>query len=341
MLKCQNNLYDVVAIGELLVDFAARSVDEQGYPTMKANPGGAPGNFLAALSRYGAKTAMIGKVGADDFGKLLITTLAQVGIETSAIVSDDKVFTTLAFVSFDEKGERSFNFARKPGADICLTKKEIDTNVIEHCKIFHFGSVSLTDEPVRTATQYAVEYAKNSGKLITFDPNLRLNLWEDPQQAKQQILWGLNYTDIVKISDNEVEFLWGMYEVSAGQKLIREYGVKLAMITLGARGSYLVNSKGSVYIPCPKVEPIDTTGAGDIFGASAISRILAQSKSVESFTVDELLEIGKFATVAASLSTQAYGGIPSIVPLEQVQKTVCDLDESNGFQTIKINRFDE
>lgn len=185
-------MYDVTAIGELLIDFASLETDEAGYPTMKANPGGAPGNFLAALNAYGAKTAFLGKVGDDAFGNLLLGTFADAGIETKGILKDSSVFTTLAFVTFDETGDRSFSFARKPGADTCLSFEEIDLSIIDESKAFHFGTLSLTDEPVRQTTQKAVTYAKEKGKLITFDPNLRLPLWKTPEAAKEQMLWGLS-----------------------------------------------------------------------------------------------------------------------------------------------------
>ena len=202
-------MIDVVALGELLIDFAAKSTDSAGYPTMAANPGGAPGNFLAALKACGMQTAFLGKVGTDAFGQLLLGTLREAGIETSGIVADDAVFTTLAFVTFDGKGDRSFSFARKPGADTQLRWEEVDTGLIDQAKVFHFGTLSLTDEPVRTATQKAVAYAKQHGKLITCDPNLRLPLWPSEDTAREQILWSLGQADVVKISDNEVEFLWG------------------------------------------------------------------------------------------------------------------------------------
>ena len=201
-------MFDVTALGELLIDFASRSTDAAGYPTMAANPGGAPGNFLAALNVYGAKTAFLGKVGDDAFGHLLLNTVGQAGIETKGIVVDPDVFTTLAFVTFDASGDRSFSFARKPGADTQLTWEEVDKSLIDDAKVFHFGTLSLTGEPVRTATQKAVAYAKEQGKLITCDPNLRMPLWSDLNEAKQQMMWSLRQADVVKISDNEVEFLW-------------------------------------------------------------------------------------------------------------------------------------
>lgn len=312
-------MYDVTAIGELLIDFASKETDAAGYPTMKANPGGAPGNFLAALNSYGAKTAFLGKVGTDAFGSMLVKTIADAGIETKGIVSDPTVFTTLAFVTFSPDGDRSFSFARKPGADTKLLFEELDLSLIDDAKIFHFGTLSLTDEPVRTTTQKAVAYAKEHGKLITFDPNLRPPLWSSPEAAREQILWGLAQADIVKISDEEVEFLWGkISEQEATEKLIREYGVRLAMITLGPKGAYLATQHTAAMAFCPSVKPIDTTGAGDIFGGSAVSQVLKIGKEPEALDKDELKQIGSYACAAASLSTEKQGGIPSIPAVEAV-----------------------
>lgn len=313
-------MFDVTTVGELLIDFASLETDAAGYPTMKANPGGAPGNFLAALNAYGAKTAFLGKVGDDTFGKLLIGTLAEAGIETKGIVQDPDVFTTLAFVTFSPEGDRSFSFARKPGADTRLLFEELDLSLIDETRAFHFGTLSLTDEPVRTTTQKAVAYAKEKGKMITFDPNLRLPLWQSPDMARQQILWGLSQADVVKISDEEVEFLWGITdEQEAAQKLIQEFGVKLAMITLGPKGAYLANKNGSASAKCPPVKPIDTTGAGDIFGGSAVSQLLATGKEPDVLEEKELAAIAAFASTAASLSTQKTGGIPSIPSIEEIR----------------------
>ena len=305
-------MIDVVALGELLIDFAAKSTDASGYPTMTANPGGAPGNFLAALNAYGKKTAFLGKVGSDTFGHLLLGTLNSAGIETKGIVVDDSVFTTLAFVTFDEKGDRSFSFARKPGADTQLTWEEIDKSLIDDARVFHFGTLSLTDEPVRTATQKAVAYAKEKGKLITCDPNLRKPLWPSEDAAREQMLWSLRQADVVKISDNEVEFLWNCTPEEGAEKLLKEFGVSLAMVTLGPDGCLLKTENASFRAVCPKVHPIDTTGAGDIFGGSALSRLLELGKSIADLTEADLAYIGSFAAAAASLSTEASGGIPSI-----------------------------
>lgn len=304
--------YDVVALGEMLIDFAERGADAAGYPTMAANPGGAPCNFLAALSKYGKKTAFLGKVGDDAFGRLLIGTAKGAGIETKGVVVDRDVFTTLAFVTFDAQGDRAFSFARKPGADTRLRFEELDLALIDESAVFHFGTLSLTDDPVRTATQKAVAYAKGKGKLITFDPNLRPPLWQCEEEAKAQILWGLSQADVVKISDEEVAFLWNCSPEEGAQRLLRDHGVSLAMVTLGPKGCYLKNAKASYVAPSPKVTPIDTTGAGDIFGGSAVCRLLELGKPPAELTEGDLAYIARFAATAASLSTEKAGGIPSV-----------------------------
>ncbi len=315
-------MIDVTAIGELLIDFATLDIDAQGYPTMAAKPGGAPVNYLAALTAYGRRTAFLGKVGADTFGHLLIETLKKAGIETGGIIQDPSVFTTLAFVTFDRAGNRSFSFARKPGADTCLRFEELDLSLIDAARVFHFGTLSLTDEPARTATQRAVAYAKQRGKLITYDPNLRLSLWHSPQEAKQQMLWGLSQADVVKISDEEMCFLWNCGAEEAATRILDEYGAQLAMITLGPKGCCLKNRRGTVFCPSIGVEAVDTTGAGDIFGGSAVSRILSMDKAPGALSPAELDEIARFASAASSLSTCKMGGVPSIPSMQDVLDTV-------------------
>ena len=309
---------DVVALGELLIDFACLNMDQDGYPTMAAHPGGAPCNFLAALNKYGAKTAFLGKVGNDTFGALLRRTLEQSGIDTRGLLTDSAVFTTLAFVTFDAQGDRSFSFARKPGADTVLRFDELDLSLLDEARLLHFGSLSLTQEPVRSATQQAAAYAAAHGKLLSFDPNLRLPLWPDAEAAKTQILWGLRQADIVKISDDEVRFLWGCGPEEGAARLLADFGVRLAMVTCGPKGCLLQNAGAAVRVAAPRVLPVDTTGAGDIFGGSAVSRLLQLGRAPEALTEDELTAIGRFAATAASLSTQYPGGISAIVPEETV-----------------------
>ena len=311
-------MIEVVALGELLIDFASKGADSKGYPLMQALPGGAPANFLAALTKYGKSTAFLGKVGDDTFGHLLLGTLNEAGIETKGIVVDPTVFTTLAFVTFDETGDRFFSFARKPGADTQLSWEEVDKTLIDEAKVFHFGTLSLTDEPARTTTQKAIAYAKAQGKLITCDPNLRKPLWRSEEEAKEQILWSLAQADVVKISDEEVEFLWNCTPEEGADKLLNEFGVSLAMVTLGPKGCLLKTRNAVCRVPSPKVSPIDTTGAGDIFGGSAVCRLLELNKSIDELTAEDLRFIGAFASTAASLSTEAAGGIPSIQPKADV-----------------------
>ena len=309
--------YDVIALGELLIDFACKETDADGYPVMAAHPGGAPANFLAALTRFGAKTSMIGKVGADTFGKLLLGTLEKAGIGTEGMIEAPDVFTTLAFVTFDPDGDRHFAFARKPGADTCLRKDEISTGLLDRTRILHFGTLSLTDEPARSATQFAVAYAKEHGKLITFDPNLRKPLWNDLAQAKEQMLWGLRQADLVKISDEEVQFLWGCSPEQGAERVLA-LGAKLVMVTLGPKGCFLKNAQAEYRCGCPQVRTVDTTGAGDIFGGSAVSRFLELGKTPEQLTQEDLAYMARYASAAASLSTEKSGAIPSIPAKEAV-----------------------
>ena len=314
---------DVVALGELLIDFAPVSTNAAGYPTLAAQPGGAPGNFLTALQIYGCTTALIGKVGADRFGDLLKATLAEKGIETRGIVSDPAVFTTLAFVTLDATGNREFSFARKPGADTCLRAGEVDLALIDEAKVFHFGTLSLTDEPARAATQKAVAYAKEKGRLISFDPNLRKPLWPSETAAKEQIEWGLHQADIVKISDEEIAFLWGLSPEEGAQKLLKEYGVQLVYATLGPRGCRFANRQGSGEVASPAgIHVVDTTGAGDIFGGSAMSQFLKTGKAPADLTVEEMRAITRFACCAASLSTQTHGGIDSVPEIDIVRAII-------------------
>ena len=306
-------MIDVVALGELLIDFATISSDSEGYPTMAAHPGGAPANFLAALTKFGAKTALLGKVGTDTFGKLLTGTLEKAGIETRGLITTDDVFTTLAFVTFDESGDREFAFSRKPGADTCIRFEELDLKLIDEAKVFHFGTLSLTDEPARSATYRAVAYAKEKGKLITYDPNLRKPLWKDLDTAKEQLIWGLTQADVVKISDEEVEFLFGLGVEDGAKYILDNFGVKLVFVTCGADGCFFKNAAAEGKVPSLSgIKVIDTTGAGDIFGGSAVWKLLQTGKAPEELNEAQLRDITAFACTSAGLSTTKSGGISSV-----------------------------
>ncbi len=312
-------MIDVVALGELLIDFATLQTDGDGYPTMAAHPGGAPANFLAALTKFGAKTALLGKVGTDTFGKLLLSTLEKAGIETRGLITTEDVFTTLAFVTFDAQGDREFAFSRKPGADTCIRFEELDLSLIDEANVFHFGTLSLTDEPARSATYHAVEYARAKGKLITYDPNLRKPLWADLNVAKEQLLWGLRHADVVKISDEEVEFLFGLGVEDGARHILDNFGVKLVFVTCGAEGCFFQNKQAQGHVPSLSgIQVIDTTGAGDIFGGSALWKLLQTGKAPEALNEDELRSIVRFACTSAGLSTTRSGGISSVPEMAEV-----------------------
>lgn len=310
---------DVVALGELLVDFTLVDTDGAGYPTLAAHPGGAPANFLATLSKLGAKTALLSKVGQDAFGKLLLDTLCREGVDVSSVLADEMVFTTLAFVTLDARGERKFSFARKPGADTCYRQEELNLDKIRKAKVFHFGSLSLTHEPACSATKRAVACARESGCLVTYDPNFRPPLWRDLCHAKEQMLWGLKQADVVKLSREELDFLFGMDVQEGAEYLQEEFGLQLVFVTLGAEGCYFANRKTGGYVSALQgVEVRDTTGAGDIFFGSALWKLLSHGKAPRLLEEKELREAVRFACTAAGLSTTRAGGISSIPSLEEV-----------------------
>lgn len=316
-------MYDVIAIGELLIDFTSISVDSDGYPTMAAHPGGAPANLLAALAKFGAKTSFIGKIGKDKFGELLVNTLKSAGIGTEGLLYTDDVFTTLAFVTLDFKGNREFSFARKPGADTRIASDEIDLSLINDTKVFHFGTLSLTDEPSRTATIKAVEYARSVGKIVSFDPNLRKPLWSDLNDAKRQMLWGMNHADIIKISDDEVRFLFDVNpEIGIGL-ILENFGAKLIFVTCGAEGSYYGNKTGIGNVSgLTNIKVLDTTGAGDIFGGSALWKYLQLEKQPDLLSINEMRSIAEFACVSASLSTTKFGGISAVPEMQDILRYI-------------------
>jgi len=311
----------VTALGELLIDFVSTDIDNAGYPTLKANPGGAPSNYLAALSEYGVETALIGNVGNDAFGKLLKKTLDDKGIDTSCLSLDDDYFTTLAFVTLDENGNREFSFARKPGADTQIKLDEKSIEMIKSSDVFHFGTLSLTDEPSRSATMEAVRIAKDNGVIVSCDPNYRAPLWNSEDEARKWLNWAVSQADVVKISDEEGKFLWGLGEEKAAEKILSG-NCSLCLITLGEKGCYYASENYSGYVSGIKVNPIDTTGAGDIFGGSLMSYILKNEMDIKALDETKLIEAVKFAVTAASLSTQKLGGLSSIVSEDEVRKAL-------------------
>lgn len=313
--------FDVTALGELLIDFTENGISEQGNPILEANPGGAPCNVLAMLNKLGKKTAFIGKVGNDNFGRLLADEVKKSGTDVTNLVFDDTVHTTLAFVHTKPDGDRDFSFYRNPGADMMLRKEEVMEELIKNSKIFHFGTLSSTHEGVREATRYAIDVAKNNGVLVSFDPNLREPLWESLECAKQEIAYGLSKCDILKISDNEVEFMTGTTDYEKGAAILQEkYEIPLMFVTLGKEGSLAYWKDVSAQAkPFLQEGTIETTGAGDTFEACALNYVL--DHGIQDLTADHLKELLTFANAGASIITTRRGALrvmPTVQEIEQL-----------------------
>lgn len=312
--------FDVVALGELLVDLTQNGLSEQGNTLFEANPGGAPANVLAMLRKLGKSCAFIGKVGRDSFGDMLERTVREAGIDTRALYRDAEIPTTLALVHTFPNGDRDFSFYRKPGADIRLRAEELDTDLLGDCRIFHFGTLSLTDEPCRAATVRALELAREAGALISFDPNLREPLWSSLDEAKKQIAWGLARCDILKISDNELLFMTGESDFDAGAAKLRAAypNIRLLNVTAGADGSYSYYDALRVFEPaCKRGGVIETTGAGDTFCACVLNFVL--ERGLDGLTAEDLRGMLRFANTAAYIVTTRKGAIRSMPEREQVE----------------------
>lgn len=312
--------YDVTALGELLIDFTENGNSEQGNPLMEANPGGAPCNMLAMIQKLGGTTAFIGKVGKDMFGRQLKTAVEAVGIDTRNLMEDEEVHTTLAFVHTFPDGDRDFSFYRNPGADMMLTKEEIQEDLIRNSKAFHFGTLSSTHEGVREATRYAIDVAKEAGCLISFDPNLRPPLWNTLEDARKEIEYGLSKADILKISDNEVEFLCGTSDYDEGARmLIEKYNIPFVCVTLGKDGSRAYYKGMRVEVSgFVQENTIETTGAGDTFCGCMLNYILQHG--LEDLTEENLKELLTFANAAASLITTRKGALAVMPSKEEVER---------------------
>ena len=302
-------MFDVTALGELLIDFTENGVSENGNPLLEANPGGAPCNVLAMLNKLGRKTAFIGKVGNDNFGRFLADTVRRSGTDITNLVYNDTVPTTLAFVHTLAEGEREFSFYRQPGADMTLAKEEVMTDIIESSRIFHFGTLSSTHPGVREATRFAVEFAKEKGLLISFDPNLREPLWESLDDAKREIEYGLSKCDILKISDNELEFVTDARDYDEGIRRIREkYDIPLIFLTLGKDGSCAYYKDIRVERPAYQgVSAVEKTGAGDTFEGCALDFVLEYG--INGFDESKLSELLDFANAGAAIITTRKGAL--------------------------------
>lgn len=313
-------MFDIVALGEVLIDFTQSGVSESGMRLFEQNPGGAPVNMLTASTRLGMKTAFIGKVGTDMHGTFLKEVLEEQHICTKGMVFDENFFTTLAFVELSESGERKFSFARKPGADTKLRLEEIDKKLLEQTKVFHFGSLSLTDEPCRTATMEAVKYAKEQGAIISYDPNYRELLWESKEQAIEQMRRPIPYVNVLKISDEETELMTGESDpIKASERLV-EQGISIVVVTLGEKGALVRTKEGYSIVSGFASKVVDTTGAGDSFWGGFISRIVASGKEINSLTLVELETMIRFANAVAGICVTRRGAIPAMPSLEEVEE---------------------
>lgn len=315
--------YDVVALGELLIDLTQNGYSGQGNPLLEANPGGAPCNVLALLTKLGHSTAFIGKVGRDGFGDQLENALTETGISTAGLLRDDQVHTTLAVVHTLAGGDRDFSFYRNPGADMCLHTQEINRELIRQARIFHFGTLSMTDEPVRSATYAAIAEAEAHGVLRSFDPNLRPPLWRTLDEAKEQVLYGMAHCDILKISDNEIQWLTQQEDFDAGVRWIRQRfpNIRLLLLSMGKDGSRGYSGDAMAEVKGFSVSAIETTGAGDTFFGGILHHVLAWG--LREYTRQELEEMLTFANAAAALVTTRKGALrvmPSLAEIQALRK---------------------
>ena len=313
-------MFDVTAVGELLIDFTPGGSTASGDMLFARKPGGAPANVIAANSRLGGKTAFIGKVGDDAFGQFLRKTLEEIQIDTSGLAIDPSIPTTLAFVELDERGDRSFSFYRKPGADLMLQASDIKSNLVTECHILHFGSVSLTGEPSRSATMFAVETAKKAGCIISYDPNYRPLLWSNVEDAKEQMKTGLALADIVKVSEEEMTLLTGKFDLIEGSHELARYGASLVLVSLGAKGAFF--RKGALYglLPTYDVKTVDTNGAGDSFLGAVHYRLRKETlQGIQKLSEADMNDIISFANAAGSLATTKGGAIPAMPTLDEIE----------------------
>lgn len=314
--------YDVIALGELLIDFTLNGKSSQGNNLFEANPGGAPCNVLAILGKLGKKTAFIGKVGNDQFGRILKETIEEAGVDSACLLMDEEIHTTLAFVHTFPDGDREFSFYRNPGADMMLRAAEVDEEAIKAARIFHFGTLSMTHDEVREATLKAVKVAKDNGLIVSLDPNLRPPLWSSMELAKEQILSAMQYCDILKISDNEIQFVTGVEDYDEGIQIIREkFQIPLVCLTLGKEGSRAYYKDMRVEVPgFAQEKVVDTTGAGDTFCGSVLNYVLEHG--LEDLSEENLKEMLTFANAGASLITTKKGAIRSMPEKEDIEDII-------------------
>lgn len=318
--------FDAAAIGELLLDCLVKG-ETDGHIMVEGNPGGAPCNVLAAMGRLGLSTAFIGKIGKDAFGSYLCNKVSAAGVDVSGIVRGSDP-TTLAMVSLDENGNRDFNFYRKQTADVNLSWDEVDREILEDCRVFHFGTVSMTAEPVASATRKAVEYAKERGKLISFDPNQRTVLWESGEAFKEAFEWGMSRADFVKLSEEEQTFLTGIADpMEGGREVMRRYGLRFLAVTLGAKGMVCFHRDLVHYGRSYAVDTKDTTGAGDSMWGAALAWILKYTGDGSNMSAEQLKELVSYANAAGSCCTKRYGAIPAMADEAEIRDCMANVPE--------------
>ena len=310
-------MIDITAVGEILIDLTQSGVNEVGIPVFAANPGGAPANLAVAAARLGASTAFIGKVGTDSFGTFLRNTLTENKVDVSGMVTDPHNRTTLAVVALDKFGERTFSFYRDPSADVNLFAEEISEDQLKNTKFLHFGSVSLTTDPARSATLYAAETAKKHGAIISYDPNYRASLWSDEATAIERMLEPLGLVDVLKVSDEELPLLTGTTDLEAGSKILADRGIALVLVTLGANGAFYRFGGKTGHVPGVKVKVGDTNGAGDTFFGATLAQ-LAKFDRLDDITAQELERIIAVSNKAAAITTSRHGAIPAMPSFEEV-----------------------
>lgn len=310
-------MIDITAVGEILIDLTQSGTNELGIPVFAANPGGAPANLAVAASRLGASSAFIGKVGTDSYGTFLRNTLIENNVDVSGMVVDQVNRTTLAVVAVDKTGERTFSFYRDPSADVNLRAEEISEEHLKNTRFLHFGSVSLTTDPARTATLYAAETAKKHGAIISYDPNYRASLWSDEATAIQRMLEPLPMVDVLKVSDEELPLLTGTEDLAEGSAMLAAKGIRLVLVTLGANGAYYRFGAHTGHIPGVKVKVGDTNGAGDTFFGATLAQ-LAKLENLDALTPEALETILTVSNRAAAITTSRHGAIPAMPTAEEV-----------------------
>ncbi len=315
-------MFAVTALGELLIDFTDAGTSAAGQKLFERNPGGAPANVLVALERLGMSCAFIGKVGDDMHGEFLRATLVANDVNCDGLVSDPEHFTTLAFVALSEDGERTFSFARKPGADTQLRPEEVDTRIIRNSKVFHVGSLSLTDEPARSATMAALEAAKAAGCVMSYDPNYRSSLWPSAEVASGHMRSIVGYMDLIKISCEECELMCGTTDPQAAAQVLLDQGAKVVCVTLDADGAYVATKDGGATVPSFRVEAVDTTGAGDSFWGGFLCAFVDSRTSPADVILEDAKGFARFGNAVASLCVRSRGAIPSMPTLAEVEKVL-------------------